>query len=134
MCKANPVYLRQGCFCNRFRLSTHFISFKASSAYEPGVLSDVMEGCGTSLHGLRVYVARRPQPPLRSDSSFFPVASTAEDIFALKSQDNRYQAVRDEIKKVKAGKHKDKEGLWDGNKAEVDNEQILRCKMILAHY
>ena len=38
---------------------THFVSFKGNIVYEPDVLSGVMEGRGTSLHSLRVYVAPR---------------------------------------------------------------------------
>ena len=134
MCIANPVYLVRVYFCNRFRLSTHFVSFKASSVYKPGVLSGVMEGRGTSLHGLRVYVARRPQPRLRSSSSSsLLLLLLPKRIIALKTRNTRYRATRDEIKKEKAEVDKDKESLWDGNEAEVDDEQVLRCRMIAHH-
>ena len=127
----------EGCFC-RFRLSmTHFVSFKASSVYEPGVLSGVMEGRGTSLLGLPVYIrgSSTAAAHLWSGLIVFPVASsTAEDIFAPKARNSRYRAVRYEIKKAKAEEDKDKEGLLDGNEAEVDDEQVLRCKIILAHH
>ena len=93
-----------------------------------------MKSCGTSfawfasLRGSSVVAVR-----LRSGLIVFPVASTAKDIFAPKAQDNRHRPVRDEIKKAKAEKDKDKEGVWDGNEAEVDDEQVLRCRMIAHH-
>ena len=69
-----------------------------------------------------------------SGLSVFSVASPAEDNFGPKAQKNKYQAIRDEIKKAKAEEEKDREGLWDGSEAKLDNERVLRCKILAHHY